>query len=138
MSHSLQVYAHGADHLRKVDHLGKNSPYAQFSLDIHEKKPSFEKTAVKKHAGENVEWNENLTISNFSPSEHNTLYVEVLDHEILADAVIGYAAIPLRQVAEAGGNIFSGKFDLFNSKGEQQGTIDLTIADLKPGQDAHE
>ncbi|KAF9344635.1 hypothetical protein BGX26_004093 [Mortierella sp. AD094] len=136
MSHSLQVYVHGVNHLKDVEHFGKNSPYVQFSVDIQDK-TSFTKTAVKKRAGDDVDWNETLTIDNFAPSQHHTLYVEVLDHETLADAVIGYAAIPLHQVAEAQGHIFKGKFDLFTSKGEQKGTIDLTIADLKPGQDAH-
>ncbi|KAF9112575.1 hypothetical protein BGX27_003166 [Mortierella sp. AM989] len=136
MSHTLQIYAHSAHHLEDVERFGKNDPYAQFSLDFTEKK-SFQKTAVKKNAGKDVDWNQNLNIDNFDPSKHHNLYVEILDEETTADEPIGFTAIPLRQVLDAPGQSFKGKFDLFTTDSKQKGTVTLTISALKPGQSAH-
>jgi len=74
-----------------------------------------------------------LTLEHFKP-EYQELYVEVLDHEKSADAPIGFAAIPLRQVLEAPGNVLSAKFDLFTPEGKQKGVITLTIALAQAGQ----
>ncbi|GJJ77262.1 hypothetical protein EMPS_09621 [Entomortierella parvispora] len=129
---SLNVTVHSADHLADVEHFGKNDPYTQITFDYKNEK-SFQKTAVQKNAGKSATWNQTLTLDNYKP-EYQELYVEVLDHEKTADAPIGFAAIPLRQVLEAPGNVLSAKFDLYTPEGKQKGFITLTIALAQPGQ----
>ncbi|KAF9170449.1 hypothetical protein BGX21_009004 [Mortierella sp. AD011] len=135
MSKSLQIFAHGANHLEDVEHFGKNDPYAQFTFDLSDKK-SFHKTAVKKNAGKNVEWNQEIIIE-YDPNRNHTLYVEVLDDETTADKPIGFADIPLRQVIDAPGQSFKGRFDLYTGDAKAKGTISLTLSILNPGQAAH-
>ncbi|KAF9360708.1 hypothetical protein BGX34_007612 [Mortierella sp. NVP85] len=126
MSKSLHIVARHANSLEDVERFGKNDPYAQFSLDL-EDKHSFKKTSVKKNAGKNVEWNETIILDNYDPARHRTLFVEIMDEEKAADAVIGYTAIPLYQAADALNQSLKAKFDLFNDDGKQKGTVSLTI-----------
>ncbi|KAF9348560.1 hypothetical protein BGX26_013041 [Mortierella sp. AD094] len=135
MNHTLQIFAHGANHLEDVERFGKNDPYAQFTFDISDKK-SFHKTAVKKNAGKDVEWNQSITID-YDPNRNQILYVEVIDDEATVDEPIAFADIPLRQVLDAPGQSFKGKFDLYNADSKAKGTITLTLSVLKPGQAAH-
>ncbi|KAF9348558.1 hypothetical protein BGX26_013039 [Mortierella sp. AD094] len=136
MSHTLQIFAHSATHLDDVERFGKNDPYARFSFDFKNAK-SFQKTAVKKNAGKDVEWNQDLSLENFEPSQNHTLFVEILDQETLVDEPIAFTSIPLRQVVDAPNQTFKGRFDLFTVDGKEKGTIALTLAVLKAGQSAH-
>ncbi|KAF9203504.1 hypothetical protein BGZ49_006331 [Haplosporangium sp. Z 27] len=133
---TLYIYAHGAHHLEDVEHFGRNDPYAQFTFDISDKK-FYQKTAVKKNAGKNVEWNQELTLGNYNPNLNHYLYVEVFDEEHTVDAPIGFATLPLHQVLNAPNQTFKGVFDLYLPNGKQKGTITLTLAVLQPGQGAH-
>ncbi|KAG0287544.1 hypothetical protein BGZ98_004606, partial [Dissophora globulifera] len=69
------------------------------------------------------------------PSQHHFLYVEVLDDDLMSDAPIGFAAIPLSQVQHASGQVMKGTFDLYTPGGKQQGTVSLFLAILSAGQD---
>ncbi|KAF9568823.1 hypothetical protein EC968_002844 [Mortierella alpina] len=137
MSQSLKITVHKAEHLDDVEHMGKNDPYAQFSLDFKQndlfKK---QKTSVKKDAGKSPEWNETVTIDNFNPTEHHELYVEVLEDDIGIDPPIGFCAIPLSQITKAENHVFRGCFDLYTPSGKPKGTIHLTIAVVNAGQAA--
>ncbi|KAG0222411.1 hypothetical protein BGX31_009163 [Mortierella sp. GBA43] len=132
---SLHIVARHADKLRDVESFGKNDPYARFSLNIDDK-DSFKKTTVMKNAGRNVEWNEEITLDNYDPDLHPKLYVEVMDDEHLADAVIGFAAIPLYQVNDAYGRTFKGRFPLHDDDFKRKGTISLTITVTDEGESA--
>ncbi|KAF9900363.1 hypothetical protein BX616_002612 [Lobosporangium transversale] len=131
---SIHIKVHSAEGLRDVENFGKNDPYLQVSLDF-EKKNSFKKTSVKKNAGKNPEWNEEIILNDYEPNEHHYLYVEILDQEKLADAVIGYGAIPLRQVISAGGS-YRGKFEVYDDESKPHGAVSLTISILSAGQQA--
>ncbi|KAF9165951.1 hypothetical protein BGX21_000531 [Mortierella sp. AD011] len=136
MSHSLQIFAHGAHQLEDVERMGKNDPYAKFTFNFKDSK-SFVKTAVKKNAGKDVEWNQDLIIENYDPNQNHTLYVDILDDETLVDEPIAFTSIPLRQVVDAPGQVFKGRFDLYTISGKEKGNIGLTLAILKPGQSPH-
>ncbi|KAG0317837.1 hypothetical protein BGZ99_006064 [Dissophora globulifera] len=131
--HSLQVSVLRANHLDDVETMGKNDPYCQVSL-VNDDKTKFQKTAVKKNAGKDVEWNQTLTLDDFQPTQHHLLYVDVLDDDLMADAPIGFAAIPLSQVERASGQVMKGTFDLFTPGGKQKGTVSLFLAILPAGQ----
>ncbi|KAG0205277.1 hypothetical protein BGX28_003079 [Mortierella sp. GBA30] len=128
----LKITVHKAEHLDDVEHFGKNDPYVQVTLDF-KNKDSFQKSSVKKNAGKNAEWNETLTLENFSPNEHRELYVEVLDSDVGIDPPIGFAAIPLHQVLSAPNQVFRGQFQLYTPKGKEKGTVSLTIAAVQSG-----
>ena len=127
MTHSVHIVARHADSLPDVERFGKNDPYAQFSLNVDDKK-SFKKTSVKKNAGKSVEWNETVVLDNYNPAQHRFLYVDVYDQETAADEVIGFASIPLYQAADAPGKSFKGKFHLYDDDSKEKGSISLTIS----------
>ncbi|KAF9165952.1 hypothetical protein BGX21_000532 [Mortierella sp. AD011] len=135
MAHTINIFVHGANHLEDVERFGKNDPYAQFTLNF-EDKSFFQKTATKKNAGSDVEWDQEVNLDYYNPEEHNNLYVEIYDEEASVDAPIGFAAIPLRQVRDAAHHSYKARYELFRPNGDQKGTIDLTISILKPGQEA--
>ncbi|KAF9898518.1 Cytosolic phospholipase A2 zeta [Lobosporangium transversale] len=135
MSQSLQVTIHQASQLDDVEAFGKNDPYARVTLDF-ERKELYQKTATKKNAGNDVEWNQTVVLSDYEPSQHHYLYVEVLDDETGADAPIGFAAIPLSQVRSAPNETLRAKYDLYTPSGKEKGTITLTIQALQPGEQA--
>ncbi|KAF9998890.1 hypothetical protein BGZ79_007456 [Entomortierella chlamydospora] len=128
---ALIIYAHGAQDLQDVETLGKQDPYLQFSLDFNNPK-SFQKTFVHKNAGKTPVWNQTFTIPLTGEPE---LYVEVMDEEAAADAVIAFAAIPINQVVHAPGGTMNGLFDVFTPNGKAQGVLNLTLtAQNVPGQ----
>ncbi|KAK3816494.1 MAG: C2 domain-containing protein, partial [Benniella sp.] len=127
MTHSVHIVARHADSLPDVERLGKNDPYAQFSLNLADDK-SFKPTSVKKNAGKSVEWNETVILDNYNPAQHRFLYVDVYDQEALADEVIGFASIPLYQAADAPNKSFKGKFQLYDDDNKEKGSISLTIS----------
>ncbi|KAF9203506.1 hypothetical protein BGZ49_006333 [Haplosporangium sp. Z 27] len=136
MTHSLQVYVHAARHLEDVERFGKNDPYVKATLNFRDSH-SYQKTSVKSNAGNNVEWNESLTLENFNPSENHYLYVEIFDQDKGIDGPIAFTDIPLHQVQETQNHVFHGNFDLYTPDGEKKGVIGLSIAILKSGQPAH-
>ncbi|KAI1320810.1 hypothetical protein EDD11_009767 [Mortierella claussenii] len=136
MTQSLKITVHSANHLVDVESFGKNDPYVQVSLD-YKNDHSFQKTSVKKNAGKDVEFNQELTLDGYEPTVNHNLYVEVFDDEHTIDAPIGFAAIPLRQVNDAPNHSFRGKFDLFTPDGKQKGTISLTLSAVQPGHSAN-
>ncbi|KAF9577567.1 hypothetical protein BGW38_007136, partial [Lunasporangiospora selenospora] len=128
---TLIVAAHGANDLKDVEFLGKQDPYFQFSLDLQNPK-SFQKTFVHKNAGKNATWNQTFTIPLNGEPE---LYFEIMDDEMMADAVIAFGAIPINQVVHAPGGTLQGVFDVFTPNGEQHGQLNLTLtAQNVPGQ----
>ncbi|KAF9409522.1 hypothetical protein BGZ94_001928 [Podila epigama] len=135
MTHSIKINVDRAEHLDDVEHLGKNDPYVQFTLDFKEK-DSFQRTSVKKNAGRNAEWNENLSIDAYDPERHHYLYVEILESDVGIDPPIGFAAIPLAQVLETPQRAFKGNFQLYTPKGKEKGTVSLTLAVVPAGQPA--
>ncbi|KAG0052050.1 hypothetical protein BGZ83_003034 [Gryganskiella cystojenkinii] len=127
----LAIIAHGAQNLIDVETFGKQDPYVQFSLDFNNPK-SFQKTFVHKDAGKNPVWNQSFTVPLNGEPE---LFVEIMDEETTADAVIAFAAIPINQVVHAPGGNMNGLFDVFTTKGQPQGQIHLTLtAHNVPGQ----
>ncbi|ORY96411.1 C2 domain-containing protein [Syncephalastrum racemosum] len=114
--------------LQKAEHVGKQDPYVQFSLDFSETE-SFQKTFTHEDAGEEAVWNQSFEIPYAGQPK---LYVEIMDQEKATDEVIGFATIPLDQVQENGGAI-NGLFEVFNHKGEDAGHLHLTISLLGSG-----
>ncbi|KAF9953927.1 hypothetical protein BGZ72_005056 [Mortierella alpina] len=137
MTYSLKITVHKAEKLDDVEAMGKNDPYAQFSLDFKNNELfKKHKTSVKKNAGKNPEWNETISIEEFDPTQHHELYVEILESDIGMDPPIGFCAIPLSQVTKAEGHVFKGEFGLFTPSGKEKGTVSLTIAMVNAGQPA--
>ncbi|KAF9955419.1 hypothetical protein BGZ70_010245 [Mortierella alpina] len=135
MTHSLKITVHKVENLDDVERAGKNDPYVQATLDI-KIKDSFQKTSVKKNAGKNAEWNETLSLENYIPGQHHTLYVEVLESDIGIDPPIAFAAIPLSQLTSAQGHVLRGVFKLYTPSGKEEGTVHLTLAAVQAGQAA--
>ncbi|KAF9122717.1 hypothetical protein BGW39_009548 [Mortierella sp. 14UC] len=121
---TLSITAHGAQNLQDVETIGKQDPYVQFSVDINNPK-SFQKTYVHKDAGKTATWNQSFSIPLAGEPE---LFVEIMDEETTADAVIAFAAIPINQVVHAPGGVFNGIFDVYTPSGKAQGEINLTLA----------
>jgi len=125
-STSLSVRVVSASELYNAQTVGKQDPFAQFSLNYEDKK-SFVKTFVHKNAGRNASWDQSFTLPlNGEPN----LYVEVLDEESTVNEVIGFAAIPINQIVHAQGANLNGLFNLFTAKGAHAGTIHLQLAAL--------
>ncbi|CAO3567888.1 unnamed protein product [Mortierella alpina] len=59
-----------------------------------------------------------------------------MEQDMTADAPIGYCMIPLTQVLNAENHVLKGRFNLFNTKGKEHGSISLTLAIVAPGQAA--
>ncbi|KAG0320852.1 hypothetical protein BGZ97_012676 [Linnemannia gamsii] len=128
---TLSVTAHGAQNLQDVETIGKQDPYVQFSTDFQNAK-SFQKTYVHKDAGKTPTWNQSFT---FTLAGEPELFVEIMDEETTADAVIAFAAIPINQVVHAPGGTFNGIFEVYTPSGKAQGEINLTLtAHNVPGQ----
>lgn len=123
---SLQIHVSSATELVSAQTFGKQDPFLQFSLNFEEKN-EFLKTFTHKNAGENATWNQTFTISlNGEPD----LFVEVLDEENTVNEVIGFAAIPINQVVHADGANMNGLFEIYNTKGERAGLLNLQLAAL--------
>ncbi|KAF9911153.1 hypothetical protein BX616_010664 [Lobosporangium transversale] len=135
MAYNLQVDIHSAKSLRDTEDFGRNDPYARVSLDM-KNDAAYKKTTTKSNAGRSAEWNETVVLTDFDPSLHAFLYVEVMDEEHGTDAPIGFADIPLNQVNSATNKSLSGRFDLYTEKGKQKGTITLTISVLAANEEA--
>jgi hypothetical protein len=128
---TLTVTAHGAQNLQDVETIGKQDPYVRFSTDFNNTK-SFQKTFVHKDAGKTPTWNQTFS---FVLAGEPELFVEIMDEETTADAVIAFAAIPIAQIVHAPGGTFNGIFDVYTPSGKTQGEINLTlVAQNVPGQ----
>lgn len=128
---TLTVTAHGAQNLQDVETIGKQDPYVRFSTDFNNAK-SFQKTFVHKDSGKTPTWNQTFS---FVLAGEPELYVEIMDEETTADAVIAFAAIPINQIVHAPGGSFNGIFDVYTPSGKPQGEINLTlVAHNVPGQ----
>ncbi|KAF9931728.1 hypothetical protein FBU30_009652 [Linnemannia zychae] len=128
---TLVVTAHGAQNLHDVETFGKQDPYVRFSTDLQNPK-SFQKTYVHKNAGKTPTWNQTFT---FPLAGEPELFVEIMDEEATADAVIAFCAIPINQIVHAPGGNMNGIFDVYTTNGKPQGEINLTlIAQNVPGQ----
>ncbi|CEP13274.1 hypothetical protein [Parasitella parasitica] len=121
---SLTINAVSAYELRKVQRIGKQDPFLQFSLDFTNKE-GFLKTFTHKDGGEKATWNQSFTIE--LNGEEN-LYVEILDKEKTFDEVIGFAAIPINQIVHANGSYLNGLFTVFDTKREKAGTVHLQFS----------
>ncbi|KAF9202816.1 hypothetical protein BGZ49_007064 [Haplosporangium sp. Z 27] len=120
---SLSIVAHNATLLKDVELMGKQDPYVRFSLNFTEPK-SFQKTFTHKNAGKNPVWNQSF---NFPLNGEPQLYVEIMDEETTADAVIGFTAIPINQVVHAPGGSFNGLFAVYTPDGKDNGEVHLTL-----------
>jgi len=130
---TLVIVAHGAQTLFDVELIGKQDPYFQFSLDVNNPK-SFQKTFVHKDAGKTPTWNQTFSVPLAGEPE---LFVEIMDEETTADAVIAFAAIPINQVVHAPGGTMHGVFDVYTPAGKPAGELNLTLtAHNVPGQNA--
>ncbi|KAF9319762.1 hypothetical protein BG003_008269 [Podila horticola] len=128
---TLVIVAHGAQTLFDVEVIGKQDPYLQFSLDVSNAK-SFQKTFVHKDAGKTPTWNQTFSVPLAGEPE---LFVEIMDEETTADAVIAFAAIPINQVVHAPGGTMHGVFDVYTPAGKPAGELNLTLtAHNVPGQ----
>ncbi|OBZ83326.1 hypothetical protein A0J61_08623 [Choanephora cucurbitarum] len=123
-SASLSVTVSSASGLTKVQHVGKQDPYVQFSLNFSQK-DAYLKTYTHKNAGQDATWNQTFNVPlNGEPD----LFVEVLDEESTIDEVIGFAAIPINQIVHAPGAHMNGLFTLYDTKGESAGVLNLQLA----------
>ncbi|KAG2202646.1 hypothetical protein INT47_002078 [Mucor saturninus] len=121
---SLSIHVRSATELISVQTFGKQDPFFQFALN-YEDKDSFLKTFTHKNAGETATWDQTFTVPlNGEPD----LFVEILDEESSVDEVIGFAAIPINQVVFAEGAYLNGLFELFDTKGERAGFVNLQLA----------
>ncbi|KAI9472146.1 MAG: C2 domain-containing protein [Benjaminiella poitrasii] len=125
-STSLSIHVSSATDLVSVQRFGKQDPYLQFSLDFNQR-DSYLKTYTHKNAGENATWNQTFTITLNGEPE---LYIEVLDEENTVNEVIGFAAIPINQVVHASGANMNGLFDIYDTKGNRAGLVNLQLAAL--------
>ncbi|CAO3645949.1 unnamed protein product [Mucor hiemalis] len=123
---SLSIHVSSATELVSAQTFGKQDPFLQFSLN-YEQKDEFLKTFTHKNAGENATWNQTFTISLNGEAD---LFVEVLDEESTVNEVIGFAAIPINQVVHADGANMNGLFEIYNTKGERAGLLNLQLAAL--------
>ncbi|KAG0003155.1 hypothetical protein BGZ65_001964 [Modicella reniformis] len=120
---TLTITAHSANLLKDVETFGKQDPYFRFTLDISDPK-SFQKTFVHKNAGKTPVWNQTFTVPLNGEPE---LYIEIMDDETTADAVIAFAAIPIHQVTQQPGSTMNGVFDVYTAEGKPNGDINLTL-----------
>ncbi|KAG0346037.1 hypothetical protein BG004_002588 [Podila humilis] len=128
---TLVIVAHGAQTLFDIEAIGKQDPYLQVSTDLGNPK-SFQKTFVHKDAGKTPTWNQTFTVPLAGEPE---LFVEIMDEETTADAVIAFAAIPINQIVHAPGANFNGVFDVYTPAGKPAGVLNLTLtAHNVPGQ----
>lgn len=121
---SLTIHVSSATELVSAQTFGKQDPYLQFSLNFEEK-DTFLKTFTHKNAGENATWNQTFNVTLNGESD---LFVEVLDEETSVNEVIGFAAIPINQVVHAPGAHMNGLFEIYDTKGEKAGLLNLQLA----------
>ncbi|KAF9408727.1 hypothetical protein BGZ94_002215 [Podila epigama] len=122
----LHVEVRSASELDDVERFGKNDAYAQVALDLIQKN-AFQKTPVRKNSGSNPVWNSNFVLEGVTHS-HHSLYVEILESDLGADAPIGFAAIPLDQVDNAKNKKLNGVFQLYTPSGKEKGEIKLGLS----------
>ncbi|ORZ01559.1 C2 domain-containing protein [Syncephalastrum racemosum] len=120
---SLSVVVHTASNLHNVETFGKQDPYVQFAVTL-EDKHAFQKTFVAKDAGKEASWNQSFELPLRGEPD---LYIEVMDEEKGADELIGFAAVPLNQVVQSPGGAMRGQFDIYTIKGENAGSLQLTL-----------
>jgi len=121
---TLTITAVAGINLLNKEMIGKQDPYAQFSLDPSNPK-SFQKTFTHKDAGKNATWNQTFVLPLHGEAD---LFVEVFDEDTTTDSVIGFAAIPINQVVYAQGGSFNGSFDIFQLNGKTAGELHLVLA----------
>ncbi|KAG0081774.1 hypothetical protein BGZ90_004819 [Linnemannia elongata] len=63
-----------------------------------------------------------------TPSEHDTLYLEILDAELSIDELVALTAIPLDQFRASQGHAPPSRLNFYSINGKQKGEIFLTIA----------
>ncbi|KAJ2956079.1 hypothetical protein NQZ79_g8012 [Umbelopsis isabellina] len=120
---TLTINAVAGRNLLDKDIVGKQDPYAQFSLDPTNPK-AFQKTFTHKDAGKNANWNQSFVFPLHGESD---LFVEVFDEDPTADEVIGFAAIPINQIVYAQGGSFYGAFEIYQINGKPAGEILLQL-----------
>ncbi|ORZ15085.1 hypothetical protein BCR42DRAFT_416364, partial [Absidia repens] len=122
-SQTLILNAVGANFEKDGQKLGSQDPYLQFSLNAEDKK-SFQQTHTAKNGGKAPSWNQTFTLPlNNEPD----LFIEVLDKETTADALIGFAAVPINQVVNAQGAAMNGLFEVYDVKGNVIGEVNLVL-----------
>ncbi|KAF9366330.1 hypothetical protein BGX34_004255 [Mortierella sp. NVP85] len=128
---TLVVVAHGASGLKDVEAIGKQDAYLQFT--VRDDFQDYQKTTVHKGAGSTPVWN-NQTF-NVALAGQPELYLEIMDQEVTADAIIAFASIPINYVVFAPGATLSGHFAVFTPEGQPNGHVHLTLTAYNvPGQ----
>jgi hypothetical protein len=120
---TLSITAVAGINLINKELIGKQDPYAQFSLDPSNPK-AFQKTFTHKNAGKNATWNQSFVLPLHGEPD---LFVEVFDEDATADEVIGFAAIPINQAVYAPGGTFNGAFEIYQLNGKPAGEVHLVL-----------
>ncbi|KAI9269266.1 C2 domain-containing protein [Phascolomyces articulosus] len=122
-SSGLTVTFHSASNLKNVEKLGKQDPYVQFSYDFSDSK-SFQKTFTHNDGGKSAQWNQTFQLPNTGAPD---LFIEVMDKENTgSDELIGFAAIPLRQIPL--GQPLSANFTIYDVKSQSAGEVQITFS----------
>ncbi|KAI7888263.1 C2 domain-containing protein [Mucor mucedo] len=121
---TLKINVISASDLINVQTMGKQDPFLQLSLNFQEK-DKFVKTFTHKDGGSQASWNQSFELPlNGEPD----LFIEVLDKEASVDEVIGFAAIPIKQVVYADGAYLNGLFNIYDTDGNRAGLVHLQLA----------
>ncbi|KAI9495871.1 C2 domain-containing protein [Zychaea mexicana] len=129
---SLSVTFIGANLDKDVEKLGKQDPYVQFTYDFSDSK-SYQQTFTHKDAGKTPQWNQTF---NLPYSGAPDLFIEVMDQESTgADELIGFAAIPIRQIRP--GQPLSSSFQVYDIKSNSIGVVQITFT-TQPGQQGYQ
>jgi hypothetical protein len=119
----LHVNAIGANFEKDGQKIGTQDPFFQFTVNLEDKK-SFQKTFTHNNGGKTPSWNQSFNVTLMGEPD---LFVEVLDEEKTAPALIGFAAIPINQVVHAPGAALNGHFDLYDVKNNVVGSLHLIL-----------
>ncbi|KAI8329528.1 hypothetical protein BC941DRAFT_442673 [Chlamydoabsidia padenii] len=122
-SQVLHINAIGANFEKDGQKIGTQDPFFQFTVNLEDKE-SFQKTFTHNNGGKTPSWNQSFTVPLMGEPD---LFVEVLDEEHTAPALIGFAALPINQVVHAPGAALNGVFDLYDVKNKVVGTLHLVL-----------
>jgi hypothetical protein len=121
MVHQVQVVVVEARQLLNKEIVGKQDPFVKFGFDTEQ----MQRTHTHQAGGQFPQWDQTFTV--LSHGTH--LLVEVYDEDILSHDLVGFAAIPMEQVFQAGPEGLNGWFQLFMLDNAQpQGEIHLKFS----------
>jgi Ca2+-dependent lipid-binding protein len=121
MSHQVQVTIVKGRNLTNKEMMGKQDPFVKFGFDF---KNGMQKTNTHQKGGKEPQWNQSFTLVSSAPE----LFVEAYDEDPTSNDLIGFAAIPMQQVFQAGPSGFNGWFRIYNSSGKEQGELHIMFS----------